>query len=133
MPKAFPNTTPVASPTGAMAGLLLLHVPGVEESLKVRVPPRQILVLPVIGAGSGLTVTVVVIAQVVGSVYIITVVPPPIATPVTIPDDGSTVAIADDPELHIPPAVASDKIVVNPLHTEVIPVIGAGNGFTVTR
>lgn len=33
---------------------------------------------------------------------------------------------------HVPPAVASDKVVVKPSHTLRVPVIGAGIGYTVT-
>ena len=51
-----------------MAGEALLHAPPAVALLKVVVEPAQTLVVPVIAAGSGLTVTVVVTAQPVGKV-----------------------------------------------------------------
>jgi hypothetical protein len=55
----------------------------------------------------------------------------PAATPVTIPVEP-TVAIVVLLLLHVPALVASAKPVVNPVHTTFVPVIAAGNGFTVT-
>ena len=55
----------------------------------------------------------------------------PAATPVTIPD----VPIVATPVLllaHVPPLVVEDRVVVDPAHTEVVPVIAAGSAFTVT-
>jgi hypothetical protein len=55
----------------------------------------------------------------------------PAATPVTTPEVPPTVAFA--PELlQVPPAEASDKVIVAPGHTSVGPETGAGNGFTVS-
>ena len=34
--------------------------------------------------------------------------------------------------VQVPPAVASDKVAVEPIQTVVEPVMAAGNGFTVT-
>jgi hypothetical protein len=47
----------------ATAGVALLHVPPAVALLKVVVEPMQTLVVPVMAAGNGLTVTVVVTAQ----------------------------------------------------------------------
>jgi len=58
-----------------------------------------------------------------------TEVPP--ETPVTTPP-ALIVATAGVALLHVPPAVASDNVVVKPMHTLVVPVITAGNGLTVT-
>jgi len=55
----------------------------------------------------------------------------PAVTPVTTPP-AVIVATAGVPLLHIPSAVASLKVVVDPTHTLVVPVIAAGKGFTVT-
>ena len=55
----------------------------------------------------------------------------PAATPVTMPD----VPIVATPVLllaHVPPLVVEDRVVVDPAHTEVVPVIAAGSAFTVT-
>ena len=60
----MPVTTPLALPTVATAGVVLLHIP--PASVRVAVPPTQMLV-PVDGlmaAGLGLTVTVPVTKQV---------------------------------------------------------------------
>ena len=55
--------------------------------------------------------------------------------PVTIPSSApslTTVAIAELPVLHTPPAVASLSVIVDPAHTSNgPPVIAAGSGFTV--
>ena len=58
----------------------------------------------------------------------------PAATPVTTPVDASTVAVAVLDDVQTPPAVRSDKVVVAPSHTEVVPVIAAtvGNALIVT-
>jgi len=52
-------------------------------------------------------------------------------SPVTIPP-VETVACAVLLLLHVPPLVASDKLMVDPVHTLVGPLIAAGNGLTVT-
>ena len=55
----------------------------------------------------------------------------PAALPVTIPVDGSIVAL---PLLlvHVPPAGVEFNVVVSPIQTPVPPVIVVGLGFTVT-
>ena len=61
-----PAVTPVTTPPAVMVattGVALLHVPPAVTLLKVVVEPMQTLVVPVIAAGSGLTVTVVVTAH----------------------------------------------------------------------
>src|SRR4051794_1875205 len=46
---------------------------------------------------------------------------------------GSTLATAEDPELHTPPDVGSLKVVVLPPgHMTAVPVIGAGRALTLT-
>jgi hypothetical protein len=84
---------------------------------------------PLMALGSGLTVIGRVIRQVVGKVYVITVVPTP--TPVTTPPPV-IVAIAVLPLVHAPPPVASLSEIVAPKHNSLRPDIAAGNGFTVT-
>ena len=54
----------------------------------------------------------------------------PALTPVTIPVDP-IVATPVDKLDHVPPPVASANVVVDAAHTVVVPVIIAGNGFTV--
>ena len=58
VPADMPDTAPEGEPTVAIAVLLLLHVPPVVASPSVVVAPAQTLVVPVIAAGAGLTVTV---------------------------------------------------------------------------
>jgi hypothetical protein len=61
-----PAVTPVTTPPAvivATAGVALLHVPPAVALLKVVVALTHTLVVPVIAAGSGFTVTVVVTAQ----------------------------------------------------------------------
>ena len=55
----------------------------------------------------------------------------PVFTPVTTPVDPTTVATEITELLHVPPGIASDKVMVLPWQTAVAPVINA-NGFTVT-
>ena len=104
VPFVTPETAPDEMSTVAIAVLLLLHVPPLVASLNVVVLPAQTVVMPVIGA-MGFTVTVVVAAQPVDIVYVIAVVPAD--TPDTIPDPKPIVAIAADPEVHVPPVAAS--------------------------
>jgi hypothetical protein len=136
-PRLLPKTIPVVRPTGAIAALFVLHVPGDGESLRVRVPPRQILVLPLITVGNGFTVTVVVVRHPVAVSEYVTCAyaatagltrTPPVTSPV-----ASTVATTVGVLLHTPPGVASLSCVVRPEHTVVLPVIGCGNGFTTTK
>ena len=53
-------------------------------------------------------------------------------TPVTTPVAAPTVPIAVAVLVHVPPAVPSASVVVDPMHTPSDPVIFAGSGFTVT-
>jgi hypothetical protein len=56
----------------------------------------------------------------------------PGGTPVTIPVPGVTVAALVLLLLHTPPGVASLRLMEEPVHTDVGPVIAAGKGLTVT-
>jgi len=71
-----------------------------------------------------------VIAQPVARVYV--TVAGPVATPVTIPEAEPTVAIETSAVLQVPPPT-SVNVVVDPTQIPVAPVIGVGNGFTVTN
>jgi hypothetical protein len=51
--------------------------------------------------------------------------------PDTMPEPVPTVATRVEPEVHVPPVVASESTVVRPVHTTPVPVIASGNGFTV--
>ena len=127
-----PVTIPLAEPTLAIAALLLLHTPGVVASDSVIVAPWLTLLGPVIAATVGrlFTVTVAVVIQPFVAVNVIMAVPA--ATPYTLPD-GLTVAVPTALLLHEILVVRSDKNVTEPpSHTERLPSIGVGNGFTVT-
>jgi hypothetical protein len=63
VPVDDPCTAPLADPTLAIAGLLLLHVPPVAAVVKVIVVPTQILDTPVIAAGNALTVITLLAEQ----------------------------------------------------------------------
>ena len=55
----------------------------------------------------------------------------PDAIPLTTPVPGATVATVVVLLLHVPPP-ASLNVVVEPRHTDAVPVIDEGNGLTVT-
>ena len=59
-PEAYPVTSPEPS-TVATVGSLLPHVPGVEASASVTVPPWHTMNVPVIGAGNESTLMLVVV------------------------------------------------------------------------
>ena len=61
VPAARPVTHPVVGTIAPSEGFAILHDPPGVTSLKQLVPPTQILGLPVIAAGMGLTVTTVVV------------------------------------------------------------------------
>ena len=63
VPSETPVTVPEVGSTDPLAGLLLVHVPGVVASLSVMAPGRQISELLVIAAGCAATVTVVLVLQ----------------------------------------------------------------------
>ena len=48
------------------------------------------------------------------------------------PEDTPTVATEVLLLIHVPPAVASLNVVDDPIHTDVVPVMAAGSGLTVT-
>lgn len=60
---AMPVAMPVIESTTATAEVPLLHVPPVIASLNAVVEPTQTFKSPVIAAGVGLTVTVIVAKQ----------------------------------------------------------------------
>lgn len=93
-PTAPPVTQPPV-PTVATPALLLLHAPPLVASVRQTFSPLHTGALPVIGAGSGLTVKVVVeivVPQELVTLYVIVVVPPPLPVVVTTPNPASIVA-----------------------------------------
>jgi hypothetical protein len=124
---------PLLDPTVATIVLLLLHVPPETASLSVSEVPWQKVAVPPIAAGDGYTVTMAVVRQPVGSVYVIVAVEVvvTVAAPVTTPVLEPTVATLVLLLLHVPPP-ASLKFVVNPAQTDRVPVIVLGNESTLT-
>ena len=134
-----PAFTPVTSPAAsavAVATSLLLHVPPVVEEDKVVVAPTQTEVIPVIGSttGNGFTETSIVAIPIhpnaLTTEYEMTLVPEVI--PATIPVEVSTVATVTSELLQIPAGVALASVVVLPIHTDAVPVIGATTGSACT-
>src|SRR4051794_21089299 len=121
----MPPTIPVLASTVARLVLLLAHVPAGAE-LKVVNEPMQTVRVPVIDEGNALTVIGLIAVQPAGNVYII--VSKPGATPVTvtIPLPDPTVANAVLLLLHVPPIVASPRMIVEVTHTWFGPVIATG-------
>lgn len=62
-PEEIPVTAPVVLPTVPTAGVLLLQVPPGVPSVSVEADPTQTFNVPVIVAGSALTVTVLIATQ----------------------------------------------------------------------
>src|SRR5437763_776971 len=115
VPASTPVTTPLDDPIVATAVVLLIHVPPAIASVKLVVDPVQTSSEPAIAAGNGFTVKTAVALQPVESVYAIVDVPA--SKPVATPLDDPIVATVVVPLVHVPPAVASVKLVVNPAQT----------------
>ena len=125
MPALTPVTVPEA--TVANAGVPLDHVPPVLVSPSRVVAPTQTVAIPVIGAGKGLMVTVRVPEQ--PEPVVIEIIEVPAVTPVTMPVEP-TVEF-ELLELQVP-ELPSDNVVVEPTHSEAVPVMTDIAGFTVT-
>jgi len=116
--------------TVVIVGVVVLHVPGVLASASVVEARSQILVVPVIAAGSAFTVTVAVARQLLASVKVMIALPAD--TPVTIPL-LVTVAILVAPDVHVPEPEDSVSVSVPPpAHTVPTPPIGLGLGLSVS-
>ena len=111
-----------------VAGSLLDHVPPGVALLSVVDVNTHIALDPVIGAGSGFTVTVRVEKHPVPMAYDIVAVP--LSTPVTMPL-AETIATAVLLLVHVPPEGVHESVVLAPTHTVAIPVIAEGLGNTV--
>lgn len=130
-PSATPVIAPDVLPMVAIEKSLLLQVPPAVASVSVEVAPVQMFSEPPMLAtvGSGFTVTVAERLQPVERVYVIAEVPD--ERPDTIPEEDPI--DADDPAaVHVPPDVASLRVVVDPTHTLSVPVMATGSGLTVT-
>jgi hypothetical protein len=128
VPSATPETTPPAV-TLAINELLLDHAPPASALLNAVVLPIHTFNEPVIAAGNEFTVAIAVMIQLVGSLYVIVVLPT--ATPVINPVLAFIVAVAGVLLLHVPPDVASVNTVVADGQIASVPPIAAGIGLTV--
>jgi len=124
----MPVTTPEV-PTEIVLDKLLHTPPGIA-SVNGMVAPTHTVDGPLIGAGVGFTVIILVAAQ-PPTVYNIVAVPAP--TPVTtpVPEVPVTVATEVAELVHDPPAVASLRVMVEPMQTDDGPEIAAGAALTV--
>lgn len=117
--------------TIATVVLLLLHVPPGVASVMAILAPAHTAVGPVIGAGGGFTVTVVVITQPgMARVYVIVAVP--VLIPVITPVERSISAILVLLLVHVPPVMASLRVIELSKHTPGPPLIEGGKGLMVT-
>jgi hypothetical protein len=110
--------------------LLELQKPPVVASVKIVSPFTQTLATPDIGAGKGLTVTIVDVLQPELSVYVMLAVPA--AFPVTKPELNTTLAKPGAPLVQSPPVKVSVSVVCVPIQIEFVPVMIDGDWFTVT-
>jgi hypothetical protein len=111
-----------------MEVLLLVQVP-LPASVSITVAPAHTVEGPEMANGNGLTVTFRVAKHPNALKYVTTVVPT--ATPVTVPVPVPTEAVEGSRLTHEPPGVTSLSVVVPPKHTLAVPVMAAGDGFTV--
>src|ERR1043165_8763955 len=103
VPTAPPVANPVPERMVATPVVLLIHTPPEVVLLRVATVPGHSVIVPVMAAGSGFPVAVLVVEHPVTVVYESTAVPA--ATPVTFPDALATVAIAVFALLHVPPVM----------------------------
>jgi hypothetical protein len=131
VPAEMPPTVPVVVDafTVPTAVFVLDQVPPAVVSVRLVVKPTHTLLAPAITAGVWFTVIGKVAVQLPGvSVYIILTLPAvlPVTTPVPAPTEALPLLA-----LHVPPVVASARVVVAPVQTVDAPVIAAGVTFTV--
>jgi hypothetical protein len=131
-PDATPVTSPVMEFTVATAASSLVHTPPDVVLVKIVVDPTHALFVPPMAAsvGNALTFTVACALEtqlLVVTVYVIVAVPA--ATPVTTPVLEFTVATDALDDVQTPFAVALVKVVVEPAHTSVVPLIAATTGI----
>ena len=119
---------PVAIPILPIAILLLLQLPPPASLSVTADEPTHTGMLPDMAAGRAVTFIVVVIEQPPVAVYMI--VADPAVTGVTTPPAFTfAIAVLLLTQL-LAGVVASYRLVVDPRHTVVVPVIAAGNGLT---
>ena len=123
-----PVTMPDDDPTVATAVLLLVQVPPVYRSPRAIVLPLQTTEAPLIAPGVWFTVTTNAAPKPHPLTYDIVVVPA--VTGITVPEElisATEVLLLDHVPARLP---ASDKVIVEPVHTEVLPRIAPGAALT---
>jgi hypothetical protein len=128
-----PRLTAVTVPelfTVATPGAELVQAPPEVASLRAVVEPIHAYAVPVIAAGCVFIVTIFVAGVPQPIEYVIVQVPA--ETPVTIPVDEPTVALAVLLLIHEPPPVVLANVVDDPAHIVAVPVIAATELLTVT-
>jgi hypothetical protein len=129
VPPATAVTIPDDVPTVATPVLLLLHIPPETLLLNVVVKVWHTDATPEIVPGTGVTLMDFVTSVPQPVLYVIVAVPA--LTPLTIPDEVPTDAIAELLVLHTPPVAVLLNVVVALWHTVDEPAIDAGVGVTV--
>ena len=131
VPPLIPVTIPV-EPTVATLVMVLSHVPPALMSESEVVEPAQRTAVPVIGAGSGLTVTTIVAIQPAGgAAYVIVAVPRNIPVTVSTPEEVPLRETFRLVVLQVPPGASASNVVPK-RHIFGLPFIGDGLLSTVT-
>ena len=124
VPDEIPVTIPEAEPIVAIEVILLPQAPPGTASLQVVVEPTHTFKVPVIGAGPGETVTVMLAVQPYRSTMTVA---GPDVIPVTIPDVEPIVSMVTGVQLQVTPGVASVNETEVPAQKLVGPEIGDGD------
>ena len=129
VPEASAESMPEVEPIVAVTVLPLLHVPPMAGSVSGVNEPWHTGLVPTIASGEVLTVTTMVAIQPVGKVYVIIALPvdDAVTTPVAEPTGAIPLLLL----LHVPPVVASLRLMTRPAQPLARPVIFAGSGLTV--
>jgi hypothetical protein len=128
---AVPGATPPIKPGLSIVAIVvgvIDHVPPVVVVVSVVVRPTHSVRLPVMGAGVGFTVTILVVVQPPTEAAVIVAVPGAMPVTIPVPDTVATAALL---VLHATGAVVVLRVVVLPTHTVAVPVIAVGTGVTV--
>jgi hypothetical protein len=135
VPGVKPATKPVTEITSATIGSLLLHIPPLVADDKITDEPAHMSDVPVIAAGTGLTVIVYVAMQPSQVVNVIVAVPA--ATPVIVVIEPAsivgtklTVATAVLLLVHVPQSEDIVRSIVEPAHTTLGPLMEPAAGLT---
>lgn len=130
VPASPPPAIPAVRSIVATTVLSLFHEPPEVVLASVTDDCSQTCRVPVMPAGVAFTETSALVLQPVGSVY--STVAVPFNTPATMPVEAVIVATDGDRLLQEPPAVTLARLVVAPSQTTCVPVMAAGEGFTVS-